>query len=92
MPGAERLSGHSLRRRVAHEKIYDPFFTTKELKGSGLGLWIARSVAIKHRGTLRFRSRMGVTHGTCFRNTLPMVDDPLDSSTSPMTEEHKAVQ
>jgi len=53
-------------------RVLEPFFTTKELKGSGLGLWLANSLVMKHRGTLRFRSRRarGGT-GTCFRVFLP---------------------
>ena len=54
-------------------RVLEPFFTTKELKGTGLGLWLANSLVMKHRGTLRFRSRRvtGGT-GTCFRVFLPI--------------------
>jgi signal transduction histidine kinase len=54
-------------------RVLEPFFTTKELKGTGLGLWLANSLILKHRGTLRFRSRRasGGT-GTCFRVFLPI--------------------
>ncbi|MGZ4844068.1 MAG: ATP-binding response regulator [Candidatus Angelobacter sp.] len=54
-------------------RVLEPFFTTKELKGSGLGLWLANSLVIKHRGTLRFRSRRASGGGgTCFRTFLPI--------------------
>ncbi|MCB1049790.1 MAG: PAS domain-containing sensor histidine kinase [Acidobacteria bacterium] len=37
------------------EKIFQPFFTTKEVgKGTGLGLSISRSIALEHGGDLRF--------------------------------------
>jgi len=53
-------------------RVLEPFFTTKELKGSGLGLWLANSLVTKHRGTLRFRSRrVSGGAGTCFRVFLP---------------------
>jgi two-component system, NtrC family, sensor kinase len=53
-------------------RVLEPFFTTKELKGSGLGLWLANSLVTKHRGTLRFRSRRASGGaGTCFRVFLP---------------------
>jgi signal transduction histidine kinase len=52
-------------------RVLEPFFTTKELKGTGLGLWLANSLIIKHRGTLRFRSRRA-SAGTCFRVFLPI--------------------
>jgi PAS domain S-box-containing protein len=51
-------------------RVLEPFFTTKELKGTGLGLWLANSLVTKHRGNLRFRSRRG-SGGTCFRIFLP---------------------
>lgn len=54
-------------------RVLEPFFTTKELKGTGLGLWLANSLVMKHRGTLRFRSRRATGGaGTCFRVFLPM--------------------
>ena len=53
-------------------RVLEPFFTTKELKGSGLGLWLANSLVMKHHGTLRFRSRRATGGaGTCFRVFLP---------------------
>ncbi|HEY4677632.1 MAG TPA: response regulator [Candidatus Angelobacter sp.] len=54
-------------------RVLEPFFTTKELKGTGLGLWLANSLVMKHRGTLRFRSRRASGGaGTCFRVFLPI--------------------
>jgi signal transduction histidine kinase len=54
-------------------RVLEPFFTTKELKGTGLGLWLANSLVMKHRGTLRFRSRRASSGaGTCFRVFLPI--------------------
>ena len=52
--------------------IFDPFFTTKDLKGSGLGLWVSRSLIARHHGTIRFRSsqRPGKS-GTVFEVFLP---------------------
>jgi two-component system, NtrC family, sensor kinase len=54
------------------EKIYDPFFTTKEVgRGSGQGLAIARSIVVdKHGGTIGVTS--GVGEGTAFRIRLPI--------------------
>ena len=60
-------------------RVLEPFFTTKELKGTGLGLWLANSLVTKHRGTLRFRSRRANGgRGTCFRVFLP-IGAPGDS-------------
>lgn len=53
-------------------RVLEPFFTTKELKGTGLGLWLAKSIILKHEGSLRFRSNYTASrNGTCFRVFLP---------------------
>jgi two-component system NtrC family sensor kinase len=52
--------------------IFDPFFTTKELRGSGLGLWVTKSLIAKHQGTIRFRScQVNGKSGTTFEVFLP---------------------
>jgi signal transduction histidine kinase len=63
------------------ERIFDPFFTTKDLKGSGLGLWVSRSLIARHNGTIRFRSsqRPGKS-GTSFEVFLP---DSIASALEP---------
>jgi two-component system NtrC family sensor kinase len=54
------------------DRIYDPFFTTKEVgKGTGQGLALAHSaIVVKHGGTLRFESECG--KGTTFFIRLPV--------------------
>lgn len=54
------------------DKIYDPFFTTKEVgRGTGQGLAIARSIIIeKHGGSIRAQSAVGT--GTQFTLCLPV--------------------
>jgi len=54
------------------ERIFDPFFTTKEVgKGTGQGLWLARSaVCDKHGGQLTFETELG--KGTTFFVRLPV--------------------
>jgi signal transduction histidine kinase len=61
------------------DKIYDPFFTTKEVgRGTGQGLAIVRSVIVdKHAGSLRFESEPGT--GTTFFLRLP-IGDALESA------------
>jgi signal transduction histidine kinase len=50
------------------EKIWEPFFTTKEGVGTGLGLWVCRQIVQRHRGIIRAHS----THeGTVFTVLLP---------------------
>jgi signal transduction histidine kinase len=57
-----------------HRKnLFQPFFTTKEDVGTGLGLWITRSIVEKHGGTIRVKSRTGTEdHGTAFSVFLPL--------------------
>jgi len=53
-------------------KIYEPFFTTKGDKGTGLGLWISREIVDRHRGVLSVRSSPTAgSSGTVFRLFLP---------------------
>ena len=52
--------------------IFDAFFTTKDMKGSGIGLWLTTEVVSKHRGKIRVRSRTsGPHHGSIFDIFLP---------------------
>jgi len=53
------------------ERIWDPFFTTKEVgRGTGQGLAIARSIIVdRHGGELSYRPRPG--GGSVFTLTLP---------------------
>lgn len=58
---------------AVREKIFDPFFTTKDLKGSGMGLWVTRTLVMKHGGAIRFRSSVrAATSGTTFEVFLPI--------------------
>lgn len=60
------------------ERIYDPFFTTKEVgKGSGQGLAICYNIIRqKHAGAIRCDSELGV--GTKFTLTLPIGYPPSE--------------
>ena len=53
-------------------EIYRAFFTTKDVKGSGIGLWLTAEIVAKHQGHVRVRSRTaGPYRGTLFDVFLP---------------------
>ena len=51
------------------EEVFDPYFTTKP-EGIGLGLWIARQIAVAHGGTLRTEN--APVGGAIFTLLLPL--------------------
>jgi signal transduction histidine kinase len=53
-------------------RLFEPFQTTKELTGTGLGLWVSKGIVEKHGGRIRTRTRRGATHGTVFTVWLPV--------------------
>jgi signal transduction histidine kinase len=50
--------------------IFEPFFSTKDAKGTGLGLWVTQGIVQAHGGSIKLRSREG--RGTTFSVTLPI--------------------
>jgi signal transduction histidine kinase len=54
------------------KRLFEPFFSTKSTKGTGLGLWISKGIIQKYEGTIHFRS-VRTTRGaaTCFRVFFP---------------------
>ncbi len=54
-------------------QLFQPFFTTKKEVGTGLGLWICKSIVENHHGSIRLRSRTTPgSSGTVFSVFLPL--------------------
>jgi PAS domain S-box-containing protein len=67
-------TGHGMLPAV-RERIFEPFYTTKELNGTGLGLWISQGIVDRHHGRLALRtSQHPVHHGSVFSLFLPCLD------------------
>jgi signal transduction histidine kinase len=52
--------------------IFVPFFTTKADVGTGIGLWVTKSLIEKQGGYMRFRSKQGQEAGTVMSLFLPL--------------------
>jgi PAS domain S-box-containing protein len=59
---------------AVRKRIFEAFFTTKEVTGTGLGLWVSHEIIVKHRGLVHVRSRtqsQGKDSGTVFEIFIP---------------------
>jgi signal transduction histidine kinase len=66
---ADNASGMS---PAVQARIFNPFFTTKGVTGTGLGLWVSKEIVQRHRGVLNVRSSQSPDHhGTVFTLFLP---------------------
>ncbi len=52
-------------------QVFKAFTGTKSQKGTGLGLWVARSAVVTHGGTIRIRVAQGKRSGTVVSIFLP---------------------
>lgn len=81
-PRGERVGRRTARVTISDEgvgiasenkgRIFDAFFTTKDLKGSGIGLWLSATIVQEHRGRINVRSStLPERSGTCISVSLP---------------------
>jgi signal transduction histidine kinase len=67
-------TGHGMDRKT-QTRIFEAFFSTKGIGGTGLGLWVSSEIVRKHQGQLRVRSREHAPHrGTVFTVFIPKQD------------------
>jgi two-component system NtrC family sensor kinase len=61
------------------QRVFEPFFSTKGAKGSGLGLWVSSGIVQAHGGSLQVRSVE--SRGTVFTIVLPVDGPPKEAAT-----------
>ncbi len=76
------------------QRLFEPFYSTKAAKGTGLGLWISKGILQKYSGRISYRSyRRKDGCVTCFRvfipgnGTLNLMPESADDSKSAKNEE-----
>ena len=65
------------------EKVFEPFYTTKGVNGTGLGLSVSYGIIERHDGTISVTSKVG--EGTTFH-----IDLPFDNSSQNADETEHA--
>ncbi len=64
-------NGHGMSRETL-SRIFEPFFSTKTMTGTGLGLWVSQGIVQKHEGRIKVRSSVSPKHpGTVFSVFVP---------------------
>ncbi len=72
----------------AIQRAFEPFFTTR-VRGTGLGLPIARRMVESHGGTLELIAQQP---GTCAVVTLPLVAKPVEFSDATLSVDYRRTQ
>jgi PAS domain S-box-containing protein len=63
--------GHGMSQETV-ARIFEPFFSTKGITGTGLGLWVSLEIVQKHKGVVKVRSSISPSHhGTVFSVFIP---------------------
>ncbi len=57
---------------AARPNIFQPYYTTREVGGTGLGLWASRGLMQRYGGNITFAANPEGLPGTTFTLTLPL--------------------
>ena len=72
-------------------RLGEPFFTTKGQRGTGLGLWVTRSIIQRYGGEIQLRSSVDAQrHGTVFSIFLPTNMRPQKVDRAPGSGENSS--
>jgi len=76
-------TGHGI-SPTTRARLFEPFYTTKDLNGTGLGLWISSGIIARHHGRITLRSSEDPRHqGTVFSIFLPHIaESEIEDSTN----------
>jgi hypothetical protein len=74
-------TGHGIPVHL-RKRVFEPFLSTKEATGMGLGLWVSEGIIHKHNGRVALRSSIDpARHGTVFSMFFPI--DGLNRKSTP---------
>lgn len=76
-------TGSGMDKKTAR-RIFEPFFSTKDETGTGLGLWVSLEILEKHHASIRLRTRRNC--GSVFRIFIPFRDRAMQSTESPLLQ------
>ena len=51
--------------------LFEAFYTTKGMNGTGLGLWVTSEILARHHASINLRSRNAAPSGTVFTIFFP---------------------
>ena len=85
-------TGHGIQRENL-VKIFQPFFTTKGLLGTGIGLWVARQITERHDGQISISSGTEPGNsGTVVTVYLPFSNSDNENATANRSESRMEIQ
>ena len=70
-------SGTGIKEEI-RERIFEPFYTTKGVHGTGLGLAVSYGIIERHQGMISVESQLG--KGTTFKIDLPLAERHQEST------------